>query len=169
MWQISNFTKCTKNFNSAFKNLPQASANNLEMHKLFIKAAPQNTLPPTPTPTPWAFVDICFTFMLFILLEWSFAWRWKWKRPGRVSAWQPWILTATGLRQWTDNTSLPATGKQALRRSPLTPPSRPLALIYAGSCFTVSKTIAVLLSTRQSYLGLPACGQNTTHAAENAF
>lgn len=50
MWQISHFTKCTKNFNSAFKNLPQASANNLEMHKLFIKAAAQNTVLPHPHP-----------------------------------------------------------------------------------------------------------------------
>lgn len=55
MLQISHFTKCTKNFNSAFKNLPQASANNLEMHKLFIKAAPQNTVLPPHPPHPVSF------------------------------------------------------------------------------------------------------------------
>lgn len=65
MWQISHFTKCTKNFNSAFKNLPQASANNLEMHKLFIKAAAQNTVLPPPPPRELSWISalhLCYLY-----------------------------------------------------------------------------------------------------------
>lgn len=47
--------------------------------------------------------------------------------------------------------------KTSSQKIPFTTPSRPLTLIYAGSCFTVSKTVVVVLSARQSYLGLPAC------------
>lgn len=70
---------------------------------------------------------------------------------GVFLAWQPWIHDSGTCSQWTDSTSPPAPGKQALRKSLFTTPSRPLTLIYAGSCFTVSKTVVVSLRASQTY------------------
>lgn len=50
------------------QNLPQTSANNLEMHKLFIKAAFENTF----LPCDFLFsINICLAFVLFRLPELS--------------------------------------------------------------------------------------------------
>lgn len=69
----------------------------------------------------------------------------------------------------TDSASPSCFWKTSSQKIPFTTPSRPLTLIYAGSCFTVSKTVVVSLSASQSYEGLYTCmwATNITHSTRH--
>lgn len=111
------------------------------MHKLFIKVAFQKHTPPL------VISDICVAFVSFGLPEFGFSHGGgSGEELGRVSAWHPWILTAGRLAMdWQH--FLPYHWKTSSEKKILfTTPSRPLTLIYVGSCFTVSKTVVAVES-----------------------
>lgn len=105
---------------------------------------------------------ICVTFVLFSLPVF------RWRGAGACFCVVAHEFWQQGCSQWTDSTFPSCHWKTSSQKVPFTTPSRPLTLIYAGSCFTVSKTVVDSLSPSQTYLGLPACDtrQNITHAAE---